>query len=71
MLVKYEKKAKDMNIFILRVKYPQLELSNRIFNLTLTNTTINNTIVQLSIIRRTYRMRFCLLCHHRLSPIRS
>ena len=46
MVVKYEKKKIDMNIFILRIKYPQLELPNRVFNLILTNTTTNNTKVQ-------------------------
>ena len=45
MVVKYEKK-RDMNIFILRIKYSQLELPNRVFNLILTNTTTNNTKVQ-------------------------
>ena len=50
MVVKYEKKRRKkigMNIFILRVKYPQLELFNGVFNLILTNTTTNNTKVQL------------------------
>ena len=47
MVVKYETKKIDMNIFILRIKYPQLELPNRVFNLMLTNTTTNNTKFQL------------------------
>ena len=47
MVIKYEKKKIDMNIFILRIKYPQLELTNRVFNLILTNNATNNIKVQL------------------------